>query len=77
MIKYRGSFGSFTFVKGAIQPRIILKRAAVEDNLGELSPAVTTLTESADVLEEWFTENYRDLIDNTEFLDSSRVKRID
>ncbi len=33
--------------------------------------------EVREVLESWVEETYRDLIDETEFLDSSRVKRID
>ena len=33
--------------------------------------------EVEEVLDGWVEDGYRDLIDNTEFLDSSRVKRID
>jgi len=33
--------------------------------------------EVEDVLETWIEESYREIIDLTEFLDSSRVKRID
>ncbi len=33
--------------------------------------------EVEEVLESWVEETYQDLIDKTEYLDSSRVKRID
>ena len=42
------------------------------------SEAFANLNEEVEtVLDSWVDESYRDLIDKTEFLDSSRVKRSD
>ncbi len=39
--------------------------------------AITPLTEVEEELESWADDNYMEIVDTTEFLDSSRVKRID
>lgn len=41
------------------------------------SSEITPEEEHAANLDGWIEESYRDLIDETEYLDSSRVKRID
>lgn len=77
MIEYTTSFGGLPkHHRGSIESRARGQRT-IDEELGERSPSVTALTESADVLEEWLSENYREIIDKTEFLDSSRVKRND
>ena len=62
---------------------IVFKRHIQEydiHNIAEKNERFTSVTVSSEAeegLEGWVNENYMEIVDTTEFLDSSRVKRID
>lgn len=60
---------------------IVFKRQVREHdihNIAEKNERFTSITvsdETEEELENWVNENYMEIVDTTEFLDSSRVKR--
>jgi len=75
MMAYKYSFGKG--FRGATDDERRISRTIDIAEENPRLPEITPMSEAEKVLESWVDENYKDIIDTTEFLDSSRVKRVD
>lgn len=76
MIEYKANFSQW-YRRGVNGYASQMRRAMeiAEDN--QRAPAATPSSEVQEELDDWVDENYREIVDTIEFLDSSRVKRND